>query len=166
MPSKHATLVTLRAKIAELQAKLEALPSLPLPAEDALARLDAWIASEADRFNLAGAARTFATPGALLGRVLEIQGLGAAQGAVQTNAAPMLCALFGTEIRARLAAAIQAQTTNPGPSLAKRPAHEAALRGELETLELQEEQIIRDSEADGERLARRPDATPSIVLAP
>lgn len=161
-----ARLEAVRARVSQTQAEIEALPAQPLPVADAIARLDAWIAAKSELFDHGTAARAFATDRALLGGVLAAQGVKTAESAVTTDLAPVLCALFGTEIRERLSAAIQAQTRAAGPSLAERPATLAALRAELERLEREEERIIRDSESAGEPLARRPDASPAVVLAP
>ncbi len=169
MTSKIAAatrLASLRDQIAAIRAEIERLPQQPLPIPDAMDRLDHWIAENSARFDPSQAARAFSTERGPLGRVLAVQGLKTSENAVATDLAPLICSLFGTEIREKLGAAIQAQTGTPGPRLADRPAHEAALRGELDNLERQEEQIIRDSESAGEPLARRPDASPAVVLAP
>ncbi len=159
-------LASLRAEITAMRAEIEALPAQPLPVADAIARLDAWIAEQAARFDPGSAARAFATERGPLGRVLAVQGLRTGENSVAVDMGPVLCSLFGTEIRERLGAAIQAQTGTPGPRLADRPRALASREEELERLEIAEERLIRTAEAEGEPLARRADATPSIVLAP
>ena len=163
MTSKLAPrLAELRDKITQTQAELAALPDQPLPAVDALARLDAWIASEAARFDAAQAARAFTTQGAHID-VLQAQGLRNTDASVQTDLAPLLCALFAPEIKARLSDVIQALPAPPGPALAERPAILRRLTDELDRLERGEERLIRES---GEALPRRGDARPEIVLLP
>lgn len=162
--SAASRLASLRDQIAAIRAEIEALPAQPLPVADALERLDHWITEQAARFDPGSAARAFTTTGAP-GRVLAVQGLRTGENSVATDLAPLFCALFTTEIRERLGAAIQAQTGTPGPRLADRPRALASREEELERLEVAEERLIRAAEVEGEPLARRPDATPSIVLA-
>lgn len=158
-------LAELRDKIISTQAELEALPDQPLPAADALARLDAWIASEAARFDPTQAARSFTDQGTRI-NILEAQGLRNSDASVLTDMAPMLCSLFGPEIRARLGEAIKALPLTPGPALKDRPARLQHLRDELDRLERGEERLIREAEAAGEPLERRGDARPELVLLP
>ena len=164
--SAASRLASLRDQITAIRAEIEALRAQPLPTEDALERLDRWIAEQAARFDPGSAARAFSTERGPLGRVLAVQGLKTSENAVATDLAPLLCSLFGAEIRERLGAAIQAQTGSPGPRLADRPRALSSRTEELERLEIAEERLIRTAEAEGEPLARRADATPSIVLAP
>jgi hypothetical protein len=169
MPSKltpAAQLADIRARITQIQADSEALPAQPLPAADALARLDAWIRDQAARFDPARAARAFTTAGAPLGKVLEAHGGRTGENSVSVDLGAVLCAMFGPEIKRRMASVIENETTAGGPSLAERAALIERWTAELEALEFQEEGIIRAAEDAGERLARRPDARPEIVLAP
>lgn len=160
-----ARLADIRAQIIKVRDDIEGMAAQPLPIADAMGRLDAWIAHNTARFDAGRAARTFTTDRALLGEVFAVQGLKTSENAVSTDLAPLLCTIFGAEIRQRLAAAIQAQTTTAGPSMAERPRVMAALEATLQRLETQEEQLIRESETAGERLARRADARPAVVLA-
>lgn len=155
-------LAELRDKIISTKAELEALPDQPLPAVDAIARLESWITTQAARFDAAQAARAFTTQGAHID-VLQAQGLRNTDASVQTDLAPLLCALFGGEIKARLGEAIQALPITPGPALAERPAILRRLTDEVDRLERGEERLIRES---GEALPRRGDARPEIVLLP
>ena len=159
-------LASLRDQITAIRAEIERLPQQALPIPDAMDRLDHWIAENSARFDPSQAARAFITERGPLGRVLAVQGLKTSENAVATDLAPLLCSLFGAEIRERLGAAIQAQTGTPGPRLADRPRALSSRTEELERLEIAEERLIRTAEAEGEPLARRADATPSIVLAP
>ena len=84
---------------------------------------------------------------------------------VLTDMAPMLCSLFGPELKARLGQAIESLPITPGPALKDRPARLQHLRDELDRLERGEERLIREAEAAGEPLERRGDARPEIVLA-
>ena len=158
-------LAELRDKIISTQAELATLPDQPLPAADALARLDAWIASEAARFDPTQAARSFTDQVTRI-NILEAQGLRNSDASVLTDMAPMLCSLFGPEIRARLGEAIKALPLTPGPALKDRPARLQHLRDELDRLERGEERLIREAEAAGEPLERRGDARPELVLLP
>lgn len=158
-------LAELRAKITQTKAELEALPDQPLPAADAIARLESWITTQAARFDAAQAARSFTTQGAHID-VLQAQGLRNTDASVQTDLAPLLCSLFGPELKARLGEAIKALPGTPGPALKDRPARLQHLRDELDRLERGEERAIREAEAAGEPLERRGDARPEIVLLP
>ena len=157
-------LAQLRDGIISIQAELEALPDQPLPAADALARLDAWIASQSASFGASQAARAFTDQGSRID-ILEAQGLRNSDASVLTDLAPMLCALFGPELKARLGEAIKALPRAQGPALKDRPARLQHLRDELDKLERGEERLIREAEAAGEPLERRGDARPEIVLA-
>lgn len=168
MPSKltpAAQLADIRARIAQIQADIDGLAGQPLPAPDALARLDGWIAHNAARFDAFTTARSFTTASSHLLHVLEVKGGRTGENTVTVDLAPLVCAIFGTEVRRRLASAIEDQTTAPGPSMAERPALIERWNAALGGAERDEEAIIRAAEADGIRLARRPDAQPGIVLA-
>ena len=169
MTSKIAAatrLASIRDQIAAIRAEIEALPAQPLPTEDALERLDRWIAEQAARFDPGSAARAFATERGPLGRVLAVQGLRTGENSVAVDMGPVLCSLFGPALREQLAAAIQAQTGTPGPRLADRPRALSSREEELGRLEVAEERLVRAAEAEGEFLARRADASPAVVLSP
>ncbi len=159
-------LADIRDKIAKIQADIDGLAAQPLPPADALKRLDTWIHDQSARFDPASAARSFTTAGAPLGKVLETHGGGTGGTSVAVDLAPIICAMFGPEIRRRMATAIDDQATAPGPSLAERPEYLERWNAELEHLEREEEAIIRSAETAGERLARRADAPVAVVLAP
>lgn len=169
MPSKltpAAQLADIRARLTQIQADIDGLAAQTLPAADAIARLDAWIRDQSARFDPAHAARTFTTANSHLLHVCDARGGRQGENAVQVDLAPVLCGLFGPEIKRRLASVIENEAGTPGPSLAERPEILDRWNAELERLEREEEAIIRAAETAGERLARRPDARPEIVLAP
>ena len=163
MPSKPFAMRVdeLRDKISSAQAELAALPDQPLPAADALARLNHWITAESAKFN---PARAFTTEGSNL-NVLELQGLRLSENTVSVDPTPMLCWLLGDTLKAKLTAAIEALPPSTGIPLKDRPAVAQRLRDEIARLETAEERLVREAEAAGEPLERRGDARPEIVLA-
>lgn len=78
--------------------------------------------------------------------------------------APTLCWLMGDELERRLHAKIDADDYVPGPAMADRPDLEKILKIELCRLELQEEAVIFEAEAEHVFIGRRKDADPAVVL--
>lgn len=165
MPSKpFADRVTeLRSKIAARRTELEQLPEASIPASDAIARMTAWVDSQAAAFTTGANAFTgeqFSRPTTLL-----LTAIRNGNHMADVDAGPLLCWLLGDVIKTRLKVGIEALPHAPGIPLAERPAAAQRLRDEIARLETAEERLVREAEAAGEPIVRRGDARPEIVLA-
>lgn len=83
---------------------------------------------------------------------------------LKQDAQRMLCYFFGDRIKERLCA--HAKSAESGPTVAEVEERRTDLTAELRALEIEEERLIRQLEADGLEVLRRPDASPDIVLMP
>lgn len=165
MPSKPfaARVDELRDKIAARRTELDQLPEASIPAPDAIARMTAWVDSQAAAFTIGANAFTgeqFSRPTTLL-----LTAIRNGNHMADVDTGPLLCWLLGDVIKTKLTAAIKALPHAPGIPLAERPAAVQRLRDEIARLETAEERLIREAEAAGEPVIRRGDARPEIVLA-
>ena len=150
----EAAVTRKREEVAAVQAEMEELRQQPLPASEALGRLQEYIERRAAeyRHDAAIAALTSATarPRSLV---------------TPDTLEPLLCWLLGDTLRDRLAAELE-KTDTGGVSTHERSAQAAELAERKFQLEAEEEQLIRQAEAAGLTIERRADADPRVVLQP
>lgn len=178
MASRQAQIDKVRARIRQLREQIRALPSAPIPDDEIDASVRGYLRESAAashrwanfcRAIVAGrpidaASAPFAAP---------VRGSGTE---ARVDLAPLFGALYragalGSDGEAQLVAAVQraaAAHVGDAPRIPQRHRGErlAELRAEQERLELEEERIVREAEAAGQPIARRPAAQldPSILL--
>ena len=168
-PASAEELFRLRQSIVATREELDGLDSSLLPRADALAGLERWITSSAEAFERdlwprispLFSADTNEKPS--IGR-FEVHAFEDLQNVDFSN---MLCWLLGNELKTKIAAAVADLPLADGDAI---PAEDRQrVRLELERkvreLELREERLIRQAEAQGIILERRGDADPAVVLA-
>ncbi|QND58224.1 hypothetical protein [Mesorhizobium huakuii] len=145
----------LRAEISDLKAKRNQVESTPVPKQEALKRLDAFLAQLGERAERFFYAQVFTQredyrPPAILPSNMGEVALG--------FAAPLL--------RERVAALIsESYGTGDGPSTEAHRQIVTKLDADIFELELAEEALVRNAEAAGIEILRRADADPRAVLA-
>lgn len=151
-------LATIRAELERERAAQVASDNAPAPRAVAIARIEEEIARKAATIELNGGA--YAAPPALYDRRYLAE-LVAGEGDA------ILAYLFPEQLTQKHIAALDRYYLDhpPGPPAEKREADRAARARRLLALEVREEQLIRDAEAAGLTIERRPDAEPAIVLA-
>ena len=155
----------IRSEIAAASDELEALSNALLPLNEAVDRLTKWVDSKAGLYAVNDAwheVAPAASPGSQIGAIRV------GQAATHTNTADfsgLLCFLFAPLIKERMAEVLASRLSDANtPSSAERPDLRTALLERVESLERREEQLIRQSEAAGAPIIRRPDARPDLVL--
>jgi hypothetical protein len=163
----------LREKITDTQARLEAATAADVPRDEFIARVNSWIDAQQREFDERAvyqvSALRLARPEPQNVAILQgtVRGAGSASLDVVAFAdmGPLIAGLFGAELKARLAALIDATDYPEGPPTADRAHLQLTLRNELDALELREETLIVEAEAAGLTIHRRPDCRPEIVLS-
>lgn len=151
-----ATVDRIRQEIAHVQAAIPLVELAPVPLEEELAELDAYVARVGQRFawSKADAVASHANTGEIWNGLLL----------------RFLCSAYPDEVRARLGASVTQrhtpEVTEASIPRHERPARVAALRADLRRLEVEEESAILTAELSGLLgVPRRPDADPAAVLA-
>jgi len=154
-------LLSVRARIAELQADLISQERVPLSDVEAGKRADTMVSMHGAR-----------VPAKLiLGHLIHESGTPAITwpidhtgAAIEPNAFDLACALNPERMRADLRGLIAASTHPRGPTPTERVKRIKKLRAELLTAEREEEALITDLQTRGINVHRRPDCDPTIVL--
>ncbi|WP_327211997.1 hypothetical protein U8Q06_20920 [Rhizobium beringeri] len=145
----------IRASISDLAAKRFEVEMLPPPKEVALERLDHWIAGLSRGYEVEGAARKFLNPTA--SAIPNIIGHDFGQ-----YLAPFVAPIIREEYAVEIERLYQIRT---GVTDAEREADLSHIDDAIFDLELDEERLVRACEERGHYIARRPNASPMIVLA-
>jgi len=155
-----------RKKIQDARSEREALATAPLPTEEVTARVDAWIHQKAEqaqrRFKIIGNA--LARPGGRVEAGVDPFRVFALGGANAIDLGPIMCAMFPDQVRAMVMAGVDLDPD--ALPINERPAHLAAIDQQILELEMAEEDAIREAEAAGVYIERRPDASPDAILRP
>lgn len=154
-----------RSEIAAARDELEALSNALLPLNEAVDRLNKWVDSKAGLYSVNSVwheVAPAASPGSQIGAIRI------GQVATHTNTADfsgLLCFLFAPLLKERMAEVLADRLidTNTPPS-SERPDLRTALLQRIDDLERAEEKLVRQSEAAGVPIIRRPDARPELVL--
>lgn len=157
----------LRTEIRSLQEERDWLETGPLPKQEAIDLVIAYIDDQAGQFDvqalLGGAVYAGREINQELARLFQsearLQGYSA-----NAPLGPMLCHFFPEQIKERLTADIQAMNYQEGPPAAERAALIADLDRRIHVLEVEEEAVIEVAEEAGIEILRRPDCNPAIVL--
>jgi len=158
----------LRAKIGRAMAQRADLETSPVPVAEQVSRLCNWIDRQANGCDLVYGLGHFRAPVPERGYspTLFLSAVRGGQRSVaEADLGPLLCALFGDELKQRLASVIEASGVKTGLPLAERPAMLAKVASELDQLELEEERLIVEAETAGMFILRRDDARPEIILS-
>jgi hypothetical protein len=161
----------IRARIAELQARLELVNEGAVPTGEYIARVNEWVDGKAAEFaqSVGYSLSALRLPEGRgvdvgIGR-LGVRGGGAGEDIAVADAAPLLCFLFGDVLKERLGDVIAKSPYQEGPPLAQRAELRRELQAELDRLEIDEETLIVEGEQVGLALPRRVDCRPEIILA-
>ena len=166
-PTKEVAKV--REQIVALQHEREQLEHAPISKSEARDRVEAFVTTCATRWrpnlgpfvNASDRADTFElVPGQFRGHLHDGHALADDRAAV----AVALCRFAPTLVKSQLLKAVDAHIGESGISAEARAERLAAIDGELDALEISEEQLIRTAEAQGLELPRRADARPELVL--
>lgn len=161
MKNTSLEVAKLRAQIIDVKAQQEALRSLPRSHAETRKDLRQWCERVAE------------APLRKLSHAVHMVGYG--QGLSETafsvrpmpgmpvDVSPVVIALLGPAVVAERLASLLDGTTD-GPTAEQRAEREAALADKLFALELAEEQLIEQSEAENAPIVRRADADPRAVL--
>lgn len=146
---------TLRQRIAELTAEARALKRFKLNRAETLAAIERGLAERV-------------TP---LRKKLQDYAYQAAQEGVywapslgERDFLPLVALAVGPAKLLKVLAG-DLEDVDDGPCMADRGRRLAEIAAERRSLEIEEEKLIRVAEAGGQRVTRRPDADPSIVMA-
>jgi hypothetical protein len=153
-PSWHERVAAIREQLAQAQRTIRDLPSQPLAGDDYAARLDGLLAGfQARPLTLRGGR----DDASALRRAFE------GAGPDRTDLLPVLAVLLPDRLRDLLVA--QAPQRGDGyVPLADRGRVVREAMAEVDRLEREEEQTIRDAEAAGVPIARRPDCRIDLVI--
>lgn len=154
---------TLRAKIAEAKAERARIEELPVPRALAEQRIGEHLDELAGRWRVETGAYTFPSfeQPALVGKAFSTGRSGIALTSVEVA----LAALFPELLRQRLIADLdETYAAGDGITDAERRATIDMLDRKLFELEVAEEQVIADAEANDVYIARRPDANAHAII--
>ena len=154
-------LAEIRTSIAETKSGLSRLQVAALPLADIESRIADTVAHWASKFDADYLGRAFASPGSVVTpEDVELACAGeAAKGAI------VAAWLDPDRLKARLLAAAKPYAAAKGAvAQDDRPAFQRKLESALYDLEVEEERLVTQLEAEGFDVFRRPDADPSIVL--
>lgn len=165
----------LRDQIQQLKEEIEWVTTAPVTREEFKERVLGWVNDMAARaeqaargLNCLRSPNPHTVNGAdLLGvetRVTSIEGKTGVT-PIEFSIAPQLTWLLGDAIKETLLAKVEAMDYVPGLPMDERPARLAQLGQELRALEEKEEALICEAEADNQKIYRRADADPAVVLS-
>jgi hypothetical protein len=149
--STRGELDTIRNRIAELKVEAKAIEAAPLPLEEAVADLDAWMDHLAGHRQM-NVGMHLSPHGRSVWPKLDVEEL-------FVTLRPTIRAVRLDAIQRELAGRL------PGLPQEERAARLAEIDRQLLALEISEEAMIEEAEAAGIRIARRVDADPRAVLA-
>lgn len=153
---KATTLEELRVKIAAAQARRTELKSAPLAHAEVRVRLNDWATTESNERRRLLAYHAANDPGSALRLRASPDGV--------VDLGPVLCALLGPATVAGMLASMVESSYADTPGSADRAAELAEIDSELDRLEREEEREVCRLEVAGQRVVRRADARPEIVL--
>lgn len=161
----------LRPEIARICDEIDWIAEAPVPRDELKARAAKGCHELAAKFEAARYLGALAKPtGSMGGMFAATANVFTRGGGAEVSLAriddigPMLAWMAGDALIERMHASIDAMDYRPGPPLAERPARLAKLQAELRELEMKEEALIVAAEEAGMLIARRPDASPEVVL--
>lgn len=155
----HDAVAAQRGEIERLVTEREETERAPRPLEEAVARIDAWLAARTEQVATTGG--MFAAPGELpRSSASLVRG-------EREDLAGLFILLNRTALRERLVADARQHLEGHAPGLpeAERAARLAQIDGEIFRGELAEEALIREAEASGLAITRRGSADVRAVLA-
>lgn len=156
-------LVDLRQRIEATQAELKALRSAPAPEAEIACSVAAWVDRRAGEY--APPAADFVRTGST-GEHFALLASGPGSHSIERQVESLMCAMFGAELKRVLTdKAKGAVRGDAGPPAAERGKRLRALEDSLGELEVAEERAVRELEAAGELVDRRPTARAELVLA-
>ncbi|NCA71470.1 MAG: hypothetical protein EOM91_15530 [Sphingobacteriia bacterium] len=165
-----------RERIAALHAERDELLKGSVPKAEFKQRADAWIDRSAAAFgedlrykltSFRGASsHTFSSVNDTSAFAVRGRAHPQFEGFTDTDLGPLVCWLFGDDLKRRFGELIGASDYPEGLPTAERPAALARIAAELDTLELREEALICRADASGMVIPRRNDVRPEIVLMP
>lgn len=156
----RAEIDALRSEIEALKLQRDEIDEAWLPIGDAIGRVGALVDSLGAQFDEANVPYKFAS---ILRADTSVSNTTLFE-ADQRELGQLLCFLFGDAIKAKLGEVIQSMNYEPGTPLAERAKARQKLEAQLFDLEVREEQLIVQAEADGLDVLRHPDINPAIVL--
>ncbi len=157
-------LESLRAELAAARGERSRVASAPAPLAEAEERIDAWIAACGAEWQPAVGYFASAEGGAGSFRLgLPARGIADPLRAAEAQT----CALHGDSVRRALLERAEQHLAQHEPGLpeAQRAERLAQLDANLERFEREEEELVRQLEAEGAAVQRRPDAPPGILLS-
>lgn len=148
-----------RSEIFDLHAQEQTLLAAPVTVKQAVTALTTWVDKTAAQFESQTPILARLYHGdTLLGTDLDPTQHG------RDNLTTVLCYLCGDAIKQRMAEAITKQIGREGLTTEARETKLQEVRKKCHGLEIREEMLIRDVEAVGMKIDRRPDAAPAVVL--
>ena len=167
-------LETVRHERDGLLARIDQIKSAPLPLDEAISRVEAFIADH----SLIPGLESFFCPYETNNRLLTVETIPdtapvyvvndvlARPPRSSVNLAGVLCRFFGETIKKTLVDAVTEESKHypPGIPILERPALIQDLQAKIHALEIEEEALILEAESAGIALYRRPDVNPKLVL--
>lgn len=171
-------IAAVRRQIERTQEALDEAINAGVPKVEYMERLQQWVEREARRFADNAEYRVSALraprPGSSGPTLLRAPVHGSSQMAfegatsgpvfAEADVAGLLCWLFGDTLKQRLTELVEQSGYREGPPISDRPKLQRRLEEQADELGLQEERLIRTAEARGQRIHRREDCRPEIVL--
>ena len=151
----------IRVQIADLKHSLETTKTAALPLADVEASINATVDNWASRFDADWLGRCFVSPDA----IMTPESFETACSGEEGKLAIILAWNDPAGLKQKLIDAARPYAANKGMAQQDRPAFIRKAEGKLFDLEVEEERLICQLEADGLEVFRRPAADPGIILA-